>query len=71
MRLILTFLLTFFVLAFSVQAQQIESSADRVNVDLLSEFKKAELKDVKKIVFTTRTQTSEHWYANIGYYAHN
>ncbi|MDR2169893.1 MAG: hypothetical protein LBP59_07120, partial [Planctomycetaceae bacterium] len=39
--------------------------------DLLSEFKKAELKDVKKIVFTTRTQTSEHWYANIGYYAHN
>ncbi|MDR3196924.1 MAG: hypothetical protein LBU34_03555 [Planctomycetaceae bacterium] len=39
--------------------------------DLLSEFKKNELKDVKKIVFATRTQTAEHWYANIGYYAHN
>ncbi|MDR0703492.1 MAG: hypothetical protein LBF88_00735, partial [Planctomycetaceae bacterium] len=41
--------------------------------NLLAEFKKNEheLKNVKKIVFTTRTQTSEHWYANIGYYAHN
>ncbi|MDR2755593.1 MAG: hypothetical protein LBC20_07785 [Planctomycetaceae bacterium] len=39
--------------------------------DLLSEFKKNELKEVRKIVFTTRTQTQEHWYANIGYYAHN
>lgn len=39
--------------------------------DLLAEFKKNELKDVKKIVFTTRTQTGEHWYANFGYYAHN
>ncbi|MDR1269786.1 MAG: hypothetical protein LBK82_09695, partial [Planctomycetaceae bacterium] len=39
--------------------------------NLLAEFKKNELKDVGKIVFTTRTQTQEHWYANIGYYAHN
>jgi mono/diheme cytochrome c family protein/cytochrome c553 len=39
--------------------------------DLLAEFKKDELKNVKKIVFTTRTQTNEHWYANIGYYASN
>ncbi|GHT42857.1 hypothetical protein FACS189443_6280 [Planctomycetales bacterium] len=42
--------------------------------DLLTEFKKGEnapMKDVKQIVFTTRTQTYEHWYANFGYYASN
>ncbi|MDR1485527.1 MAG: hypothetical protein LBT09_11980, partial [Planctomycetaceae bacterium] len=44
---------------------------DKPETDLITEFKKNELKDVKKIVFTTRTQTGEHWYANIGYYAHN
>ncbi|MDR0336734.1 MAG: hypothetical protein LBI18_06550, partial [Planctomycetaceae bacterium] len=42
-------------------------------MNLLAEFQKKEheLKNVKKIVFTTRTQSPEHWYANIGYYAHN
>jgi hypothetical protein len=45
---------------------------ERPQVDLFAEFMKGEnapMKGVKKIVFTTRTQTSEHWYANIGYYA--
>ncbi|MDR2117042.1 MAG: beta-galactosidase [Planctomycetaceae bacterium] len=40
MRLILISLLTFFVLTFSVQAQQIDTSADRVNVDLQIPLKK-------------------------------
>ncbi|MDR3232785.1 MAG: hypothetical protein LBT46_03830, partial [Planctomycetaceae bacterium] len=44
---------------------------EKPEFNLFAEFQKNEMKDVKKIVFTTRTQTQEHWYANFGYYAHN
>ncbi|MDR0871043.1 MAG: hypothetical protein LBN39_09660, partial [Planctomycetaceae bacterium] len=42
---------------------------ERPEKNLLAEFEKNEMKGVKKIIFTTRTQSGEHWYANIGYYA--
>ncbi|MCL2743802.1 MAG: polysaccharide lyase family protein [Planctomycetaceae bacterium] len=44
----------------------------RPEANLFAEFNKgdnAPMSGIKKIVFTTRTQTGEHWYANIGYYA--